>query len=79
MLVTFAIAAVCVIGIIGAIASTLGYDQLYGQESRGAQLPPRAVRRSKPRRPSRQLRAVETALATADSSRVKRDPHLRRR
>lgn len=93
MLVMCVIAAVCVLGVVGTLASTLSYDQLYGQEPRRRQLPPRSVRRPKSRRRSRQLQAVETALATAETSRpaagsgpraladtetVKREPHVRR-
>jgi hypothetical protein len=65
MLVTIVIVLVCVIGIIGAMASTLGYDGLYGQTER-VELPRRSVRRKRLRRPSQQLRAVEAALAPAE-------------
>jgi hypothetical protein len=69
MLVMWVIAAVCVFGIVGALASTVGYDQFYGQDPRGTRLPQRSVRRPRSRRPSRQLLAVEAALATAEESR----------
>jgi hypothetical protein len=69
MLVMWALAAVCVLGILGALASTVGYDQLYGQEPRRTQPPPRSVRRRpRFRRASRQLRAVEAALTSAAGS-----------
>jgi hypothetical protein len=69
MLVMCVIAAICVLGVVGALASTLSYDQLYGQDRGGRQLPPRSVRRRKSRRRSRQLQTVEAALATAETSR----------
>ncbi len=67
MLVMSAIAIVCVVGIVGALASTLRYDQLYGQNASGVQFQARSVRRPRSRRRSRQLRAVEAALATNES------------
>jgi len=66
VLVMCVIALVCVIGIIGAVASTLGYDQPYGQGARGIALPPRAARRKRLRRASQQLRAVEAALVSQE-------------
>jgi hypothetical protein len=62
MLVMSVIAIVCVVGVVGALVSTLNYDQLYGHSARDYQ-PPRSVRRARSRRRSRQLRAVEAALA----------------
>jgi hypothetical protein len=81
MLVMCVIATVCVLGFVGALASTLGYDSMYGQDPGARQPPPRAVRRRRSRRRSRQLQAVETALATAESSRPAAGParHARKR
>jgi len=67
MLVMGLIAVICVLGIVGALASTLGYDQLYGQDRRSPEPPSRPARPRRSRRRSRQLRAVEAALATAES------------
>lgn len=87
------IAVVCVVGIVGALASTLSYDELYGQNPRRLEPPPRPIRRRRSRRRSRQLRAVEAALATPESQRaaaastphaladtkaIKHEPHPRR-
>jgi hypothetical protein len=69
MLVMGLIAVICVLGIVGALASTLGYDQLYGQDRRSSEPPARPARRRRSRRRSRQLQAVEAALATAESHR----------
>jgi len=69
MLVTCVIILVSVIGILGAVASTLSYHQLYGQTERSVELPPRSVRRKRLRRRSQQLGAVEAALG-----RVEADP-----
>lgn len=66
MLVMAAIAIVCVIGILGSMASASGYDQLYGQTNSAVQEPRRSARQGKLRRRSRQLRAVEAALETSD-------------
>jgi hypothetical protein len=90
VLVMVAIAVVCVLGVVGALASTLSYDQLYGQEPRGYEPPSRPVRRRRSRRRSRQLRAVEAALAAdtpaaastpellADTKAIKLDPRTQR-
>jgi hypothetical protein len=61
------IAVVCVVGIVGGLASTLSYDQLYGQDPRRLEPPLRPVRPRRSRRRSRQLRAVEAALASAEA------------
>jgi hypothetical protein len=68
MFVTLVMVAVCVIGVIGGVASVLSYDS---DSDRGSEMRiPRHSRRSPPvSRPSRQLRAVEAALeedASAD-------------
>lgn len=69
MLVMAVIAVVCVVGILGALASTLGYDQLYFQHPTRIQPPVRPARGRKSRRRSRQLRAVEAALTSAETQR----------
>jgi hypothetical protein len=61
MVVTYVMVAVCVIGVLGAVANVLSYDKL--SESGNKMRVPRHTRRSGQRsRPSRQLQAVETAL-----------------
>lgn len=67
MLVMCAIVVVCVVGILGAMASTLGYDELYFQHPTRLQPPVRPGNGRKSRRRSRQLRAVEAALESAET------------
>lgn len=62
MIVTFVMVAVCVVGVIGAIASVIGYDKPYGEIGAPMRIPKRSSRGARASRPSRQLRALEAAL-----------------
>ena len=67
MLVLCMIAFVTVIGIIGAVVSTLSGDGFGGQTERSVGLPPRSVRRKRMSRRSQQLRTIEAALVPSES------------
>jgi hypothetical protein len=62
MVVTYVMVAVCVVGVLGAIANVLSYDNYTAKGSK--MRVSKHSRRSAPRsRPSRQLQALETALS----------------
>jgi hypothetical protein len=63
MVVTYVMVVVCVVGVIGAVASALGYDQAYGEISGPMRIPKQSRRSAQGSRPSRQLKALEAALA----------------
>ncbi len=63
MVVTWVMIVVCVVGVIGAVASVLGYDGPYGQIGAPMRIPKHSRRRTQTSPPSRQLQAVEAALA----------------
>ena len=62
MVVTYVMIAVCIVGVLGGVASVHSYDNV---STRGSKMRiPKHSRRSGQRsRPSRQLQAVEAALA----------------
>ena len=70
MVVTYVMVAVCIVGVLGGVASTLSYDKHYGEKGTGMRIPrhsrrsaQQTRRRSAQRpRPSRQLQALEAAL-----------------
>jgi hypothetical protein len=64
MIVTYVMVAVCVIGVLGGVASVMSYDKRYGQGGSGIRVPRHTLRTVQRSRPSRQLKAVETALST---------------
>jgi hypothetical protein len=63
VIVTLAMVAICVVGVMGAIASVLSYDKPYGELGGPMRIPRHTRRIPREPRPSRQLRAVEAALA----------------
>jgi hypothetical protein len=63
MIVTYVMVVVCVVGVIGAVASVLGYEQPYGDIGSPMRIPRRSRQRVQRSRPSRQLQALEAALA----------------
>ena len=63
MVVTYVMVAVCVVGVLGACASVLSYDKLYGQSGTRMRIPKHSRRTVQRSRPSRQLEAIETALS----------------
>jgi hypothetical protein len=63
MVVTYVMVAVCVVGVLGAMASVLSYDQPHGGIGSPMRIPRRSRRSAPAPRPSRQLEALETALA----------------
>lgn len=68
MIVTWVMVIVCVVGVIGAIASAVGYDKPSGEIGDPMRIPRRS--RSAPRRSrrSRQLEALEAALGEATTT-----------
>jgi hypothetical protein len=62
VVVTYVMIAVCVVGVLGGLASVHSYDKPYGQGSR-MRIPKHSRRGGRSSRPSRQLQAVEAALA----------------
>jgi hypothetical protein len=63
MVVTYVMVAVCVVGVLGGVASVLSYDQRYSQSGSKMRIPKHSRRSGQGSRPSRQLQAVEAALA----------------
>jgi len=63
MIVTYVMVAVCVVGVLGAMASVLSYDKPHGEIGSPMRIPKRSRRTTQPSRPSRQLQALEAALA----------------
>jgi hypothetical protein len=63
MVVTYVMVAVCVVGVIGAVASVLSYDHLYSKSGSPMRIPRHSHRSAQRSRTSRQLKAVEAALA----------------
>lgn len=63
MIVTYVMVAVCVVGVLGAMASVLSYDNQYSKSGSEMRIPKHSRRGRHASRPSRQLRAVEAALA----------------
>lgn len=63
MVVTYVMIVVFVVGVIGAVASVLSYDKPYGEIGSPMRIPRGSRRRPPVSRPSRQLRALESALA----------------
>jgi hypothetical protein len=62
MVVTYVMVAVCVLGVLGAMASVLSYDKPYGEIGSPMRIPRRSRRTPPVSRPSRQLQALEAAL-----------------
>lgn len=63
MVVTYLVVAFCVIGVLGAVASVLSYDNLNSKSGSEMRIPKHSRRGRQRSRPSRQLQAVEAALA----------------
>lgn len=63
MVVTYVMVAVCVVGVLGAMASVLSYDKPYGEIGSPMRIPKRSRRTPPVSRPSRQLEALEAALS----------------
>jgi hypothetical protein len=63
MIVTYVMVAVCVVGVLGGIATVLSYDNLPSGSGSRMRIPRHSRRSRRASRPSRQLRAVESALA----------------
>jgi hypothetical protein len=61
-MVTYVMIAVCVVGVLGAMASVLSYDEPHGGVGSPMRIPRRSRRRPPVSRPSRQLEALEAAL-----------------
>jgi hypothetical protein len=66
MVVTYAMVALCVVGVIGALASVLSYDKHYSESGSPLRMARHARRSGQRSRPSRQLQAVEAALEKDD-------------
>ncbi len=62
MVVTYVMIAVCVVGVLGGLASVHSYDKPYGQGGNRMRIPKHSRRSGRSSRPSRQLQAVEAAL-----------------
>jgi hypothetical protein len=63
MVVTYVMVAVCVVGVLGGVASVHSYDRVYSQRGSKMRIPRHSRRSRQGSRPSRQLQAVEAALA----------------
>lgn len=63
MVLTCVVVVVFVVGVLGAVASVLSYDKLCGVNGSKMHIPRHSRRSGRAARPSRQLQAVETALA----------------
>jgi hypothetical protein len=63
MVVTYVMIAVIVVGVLGAVASVLSYDKPYGEIGSPMRIPRGSRRRPPVSGPSRQLQALEAALA----------------
>ena len=63
MVVTYVMIAVTVVGVLGGVASVLSYDHLDRKSSSRMRIPKHSRRSPRRSRPSRQLKAVESALA----------------
>lgn len=61
-MVALLMVALCVVGIIGAVATAVSYDQPGGQMGGPMRIPKRSRRQRRERRRSRQLQALEAAL-----------------
>jgi hypothetical protein len=62
VVVTWVMIVVCVVGVLGAIASSLSYDEPYGHVGSPMRIPKGSRKAARRPRPSRQLRALEAAL-----------------
>ncbi len=67
MVVTYVMVAVCVVGVLGAVASALSYDKPSGGIGSPMRIPRHSRRGAKRPSPSRQLQAVEAALTEDDA------------
>ena len=63
MIVTYVMVAVTIIGVLGGVATVLSYDHLDRKSSSRMRIPKHSRRSPRRSRPSRQLQAVESALA----------------
>ena len=63
MVVTYVMVAVCIVGVLGGVASVHSYDKVYSQRGSKMRIPKHSRRSGQRSRPSRQLQAVEAALA----------------
>jgi hypothetical protein len=63
MIVTYVMVAVCVVGVLGGLASVHSYDKVYSHGGSKMRIPKHSRRSTEGSRPSRQLQAVEAALA----------------
>jgi hypothetical protein len=63
MIAMYVMAVVVVVGVVGGVASVHSYEQLYNQKGSGMRIPRHSRRTRQRSRPSRQLQAVEAALA----------------
>jgi hypothetical protein len=63
MVVTYVMVAVCVVGVLGALASVLSYDKHYSESGSPMRITGHSGRSGQRPPPSRQLQAVEAALA----------------
>jgi hypothetical protein len=62
MVVTYVMIAVCIVGVLGGLASVHSYDKPYGQGANRMRIPKHSRRTPRSSRPSKQLQAVEAAL-----------------
>jgi hypothetical protein len=63
MVVTYVMVAVTILGVLGGVATVLSYDHLDRKGGSRMRIPKHSRRARQRSRPSRQLQAVETALA----------------
>jgi len=68
MVVTYVMVAICVVGVLGGVASVLSYDKVYSQSGSKMRIPKHSRRNRQGPRPSRQLQAVEAALAEDEAT-----------
>ena len=62
-MVMYVMVVICVVGVLGGVASVASYDKLYSHSGSGMRIPRHSRGSGQRSRPSRQLRAVEAALA----------------
>jgi hypothetical protein len=77
MIVTYVMVAVCVVGVIGGVASALSYDKPYGEIRSPMRIPKRSRRSPRGSRRSRQLQALDAAL-TEEAAIDQPTPHFGR-
>ncbi len=63
MVVTYVMVAVFIVGVLGGVASVHSYDRVYSKRGTRMRIPRHSRRSRQGSRPSRQLQAVEAALA----------------